>query len=72
MDLVIGKAEQLFACPGSGSIFPYKTEVCDFIARKKRNGTAIVGGIRENAGKFSTLLPSSSTRCVDLVWLSSQ
>ena len=62
-----GKAEQLFACPGSGSIVPYKTEVCDFIVRKRRNDTAIAGGIRENVGKFSTLLPISSTRCEDLV-----
>ena len=45
VDLVIGKAEQLFACPGSGSIFPYKTEVCDFIAREKAFETAIADDI---------------------------
>ena len=43
MDLVIGRAEQLFACPGSGSIVPYKTVVCNFIAREKAYETAIVG-----------------------------
>ena len=42
--LVIGKAEQLFACPGSGSVVPDKTEVFDFISRKKAYVTAIVGG----------------------------
>ena len=43
-DIVIEKAEQLFACPGSGSTVPNKTEVCDFIAREKAYMTAIAGG----------------------------
>ena len=64
VDLVIGKAEQLFACPGSGSIFPYKTEVCDFIAREKAFETAIADGICENVGKSSILLFSSCERVV--------
>ena len=64
VDLVIGKAEQLFACPGSGSIFPYKTEVCDFIAREKAFETAIADDIRENVGKSSILLFSSCERVV--------
>ena len=64
VDLVIGKAEQLFACPGSGSRVPYKTEVCDFIARERAYVTAIAAGICENVGKFSTLLSSSCTRVV--------
>eukprot|EP00450_Noctiluca_scintillans_P039101 CAMPEP_0194476678 /NCGR_PEP_ID=MMETSP0253-20130528/559_1 /TAXON_ID=2966 /ORGANISM="Noctiluca scintillans" /LENGTH=113 /DNA_ID=CAMNT_0039315575 /DNA_START=74 /DNA_END=412 /DNA_ORIENTATION=- len=51
--LVIGKAEQLFSCPGSGSIVPNKTEACDFIAREEAYETAIVGGICEKVGKFS-------------------
>ena len=63
VDFVIGKAEQLFACPGSGSVVPYKTEVCDFAAREKAYVTAIMAGICENVGKFRTLLPSSCTRC---------
>ena len=63
-DLVIGKAEQLIACPSSGSIDPNKTEVCDFTAHKKAHETAIVGGICENVGKLSTLLSSSCTRVV--------
>ena len=58
------KAEQLFACPGSGSIFPYKTEVCDFIAREKAFETAIADDICENVGKFSILLFSSCERVV--------
>ena len=64
VDLVIGKAEQLIACPGSGSIDPNKTEVCDFTARKKAYETAIVGGICENDGKFSTMFSSSCTPVV--------
>ena len=43
-DLVNGKAEQLIACLGSGSIDLNKTEVCDSIARKKGHETAIAGG----------------------------
>jgi len=66
--LVIGKVEQLFACPGSGSIVPNKTEACDFIAREEAYETAIVGGICENVGKFSTLLSSSCTRVVQSAW----
>ena len=64
VDLVIGKAEQLFACPGSGSTFPYKTEVCDFIAREKAFETAIADDIRENVSKSSILLFSSCERVV--------
>ena len=52
------------ACPGSGSIESTKTEVCDFTAHKKADETAVVGGICENVGKFSTLLSSSCTRVV--------
>ena len=61
VDLVIGKAEQLFACPGSGSI---KTEVCDFIAREKAFETAIADDVRENVSKSSILLFSSCKRVV--------
>ena len=64
VDLVIGKAEELFACPGSGSRVPYKTEVCDFIARERAFVTAIAAVICEKVGKFSTLLSSSCTRVV--------
>ena len=76
VDLAIGKAEQVFYCPGSGSRVPYNTEVCDFIARERANVTAIAA---ENVGKFSTLLSSSCTsvadcmrQCEDLVRPSSQ
>ena len=60
--LVVGKAEQLIACPRSGSIDPNKTEVCAFTAHKKAYETASVGGICENVGKLRTLLSSSCTR----------
>ena len=63
-DRVIREAEQLIACPGSGSIDLNKTEVCDFIARKKGYETAIVSGFCENVGEFSTLFSSSCTRVV--------
>ena len=43
-DLVNGKAEQLIAYPGSGSIDRNKTEVRDFIAHKKGYETAIASG----------------------------
>ena len=59
VDLVIGKAEHLFACPGSGSRVPCKTEVCDFIAREKACVTATAAGICEHVGKFTTLSSSS-------------
>ena len=58
VDLVIGKAEQLFAC------LPYKTEVCDFIAREKAFETAIADDIRENVSKSIILLFSSCERVV--------
>ena len=61
-DLVNGKAKQLIACPGSGSIDPNKTEVCDFIARKKGYETAIASGFCETIAEFSTLMSSSCTR----------
>ena len=57
-DRVIEEAEQLIACPGSGSIDLNKTEVCNFIARKKRHETAIASGFCENVGELSTLLSS--------------
>ena len=80
VDLVIGKAEQLFACPGSGSIFPCKTEVCDFIAREKAFETAIADDIRENVSQVQhppvQLVRTSGAECMrwceDLVRLSSQ
>ena len=53
-----GKAEQLIACPGIGSIDPKKTEVCEIIARKKGYETAIASGFCENVGEFSALLSS--------------
>ena len=52
---MIGEAEQLTACPGSGSIDLNKTEVCDFIAGKQGYETAIASGFCENIGEFSTL-----------------
>ena len=57
-DVVNGKAEQLNAGPGSGSIDLNKTEMCDFTARKKRNETAIASGLCEKVGEFNTLLSS--------------
>ena len=70
MDLEVGKAEQLIACPRRGSIDTKKTEVCDFTARKKAYETAIVGGICENVGKFSTLVSSCMRQRGGLVRLS--
>ena len=62
-DCVIEEAEQLVACPGSGSINLNKTEVCNVIARKKGCETAIASGFCKNAGEFSTLL-SSGAECM--------
>ena len=55
VDLVIGKAEQLFACPSSGSTVPYKTKVCDFIERERAYVTAISTSVR--------VLASSALSC---------
>ena len=62
VDLVIGKAEQLFACPGSGSIFPYKTEVCDFIAREK--AFAFVRTWASPASSCRQLVRTSGAECM--------
>ena len=61
---MIEEAEQLIACPGSGSIDLDKTEVCNLIARKKGHETAIASEFCENVGEFNTLLSSSCIRVV--------
>ena len=53
---MIEEAEQLIACPRS--IDMNKTEMCVFIARKKRNETAIASGLCGNVGEFNTHLSS--------------
>ena len=66
-DRVIEEAEQLIACPSSGSIDLNMTEVCTFIARKKGYETAIASGFCENVVEFNTLLSScahSGAECV--------
>ena len=65
---MIGEAEQLIACPGSGSTDLNKTEVCEFAARKKGYEAASVSGFCENVGEFSNplvqLVHTSGAECM--------